>query len=366
MNSLFHRQPGLAEAARSLDRYGVPQDLRERFVAYVANAKRAALWHANPRYLAEQLESSEPAALRLLLAAVHEGLVRLHWDVQCPKCGAITHRSDTLTELHREGECAVCHLVFPQRLDVEVRVTFSVELPRQPLSPADDDPVWRKSIDDRWGPVSGQRLLVLPEFQKLFPREKLLPSESLEVARAAFVFTDLTGSTALYAARGDPHAFHLVRLHFDSLFEAADKHGGTIVKNIGDAVMAVFRTPVEALGAGLAMLDAMAELNARLRLESADQLILKVGVHSGPCLNVTLNERPDYFGTTVNVAARVQSLAKGNDVVFTDAIYENEAARALLPMPPAESWRTTLKGVDGEVQVYRVVVDQAKSRDDGK
>lgn len=355
MLGLTEPQWDLAGAARSLDRHGVAPELRSRFVEYVASAPPAALWHGNPRYLAEQLSSSERATLRMLLAAVHEGLARLHWEVQCPQCGAVADRSDSLTKLHREGTCLQCQCVFPQRLDVEVRVTFSIHGQRPFEASAADNPDFRKAIDDRMGPVSGQALLALPEFQKLFPREKLLPDESLEVARVALVFTDLAGSTALYASRGDPRAFHLVRQHFHALFAVADQHGGAVVKNIGDAVMAVFQKPVEALTAGLAMQAAVAELNHRLRLDSAEQLILKVGVHCGPCLNVTLNERLDYFGTTVNVAARVQGLAQGRDVVFTDAIYEDEAARSLLPQGPAERWRTTLKGINGEFQVYRAV-----------
>src|SRR5262249_44132080 len=151
-----------------------------------------------------QLSTSERTALRLLLAAVQEGLVRLHWEVQCPRCGAIAHRGETLARLQREGQCPMCRGVFSQRLDVEVRVTFSARLLSPELTDEDDDPTIRKGINDRLGAVAGQALLVLPEFQKLFPHEKLPPEESLEVARAAFVFTDLAGSTALYAARGDP------------------------------------------------------------------------------------------------------------------------------------------------------------------
>jgi class 3 adenylate cyclase len=86
----------------------------------------------------------------------------------------------------------------------------------------------RRHYVRRWG----QELRVLPEFRALFPWEKLLPGESLEVARCAFVFTDLAGSTALYAAQGDPRAFHLIRLHFDVLATAADQNGGTVVKRL--------------------------------------------------------------------------------------------------------------------------------------
>src|SRR5271163_3016869 len=102
MRSSIDLQSDLADAASSLDRHGVAKELRSRFVEYVASAPVTALWHANPRYLAEQVLSSERATLRMLLACVHEGLARLHWEVQCPKCGAVTHRGDTLTQMHRE------------------------------------------------------------------------------------------------------------------------------------------------------------------------------------------------------------------------------------------------------------------------
>lgn len=351
-----------AEAEVVLEHCGVPRDLRARFWHYLANAPAAVQWHANPRYLAEQLAFPVRPTLRLLLAAVHAGLARLHWDVQCPRCSALTHREAALPQLHREETCAACRHVFPQRLDVEIRVTFSTQLSGRPASADDDDPILREAIDGRLGVVSGQELLVLPEFRDLFPREKLLPGESLEVARAAFTFTDLAGSTALYAAQGDPRAFHLIRLHFDALAAAADQHGGAVVKNIGDSIMAAFQTPADALAASLAMHAAVDHLNRRLRLDPAEQLILKVGVHSGPCLNVTLNDRLDYFGTTVNIAARVQGLAQGCDIVGTDAVVAGAAAQALLSSRAVQSWRARLKGIDEELQLHRVTIGAAPAR----
>src|SRR5262245_22177041 len=127
MISLSNRKFNLTEAARSLHRHGVSPDFCSTFVDYATSASRATLCHANPRYLAEQLAAPLRATLALLLAAVDEGLARLHWDVQCPKCGGLDHRRDSLTQLHREGECLLCHATFPQRLDVEVRVTFTMQ-----------------------------------------------------------------------------------------------------------------------------------------------------------------------------------------------------------------------------------------------
>ncbi len=168
-------------------------------------------------------------------------------------------------------------------------------------------------IDARLSPVSGQAMLLLPDFRRLFPQERLLPGESLEVSRVVLIFTDLAGSTALYAARGDPRAYHLVRLHFDELFAAADNHRGTVGKNIGDAVMAAFQTPAEALGAAL-------EMQRR-------------------------------------IAARVQGLSRGGDVVFTDAVRSDRDAQVLLEGQSLESSHVTLKGIEEQLLAHRMTVD---------
>jgi class 3 adenylate cyclase len=356
LNNILNPRPNLKIAAANLTQYGVSPELRNGFVSFLESAKDVELFHLNPRYLADHLGLNERAALKLLVAAVHEGLVKLHWDVRCPVCGSYNHRGDSLHDMKHDGQCAMCQAVFAQRLDHEVRVTFSLHPRLRQLPPSANDKNWRMEVDNRFGPTPGHSLLVLPEFQKLFPQEKLLPDESLEVTRTALIFTDLAGSTALYAARGDPRAYHLVRLHFDVLFDAADRCGGTVVKNIGDAIMAVFQTPVEALRAGLAMQTGIADLNGQRNLTEPEALILKVGLHSGPCLSVTLNDRPDYFGTTVNVAARVQGLSRGHDVVFTEVIRRDAEAGELLKGKSLEAMPTTIKGLEGEWLVHRLDV----------
>jgi class 3 adenylate cyclase len=100
---------------------------------------------------------------------------------------------------------------------------------------------------------------------------------------------------------------------------------------------------------------AIASLNEQLQLEPVEQLILTVGVHSGPCLNVTLNDRLDYFGTAVNIAARIQGLGQGRDLVLTDAVYESPFAQVLLGDSQVVSWRAMLKGIDEVLLVHRVM-----------
>jgi class 3 adenylate cyclase len=356
MFNRFRRAPDYHTAAEALARHGVSVELHRRFAGFLAAAPDRELFHLNPRALAARLATTEREALRLLVAAVYEGLVNLHWEVRCPMCGNVGVTPTGLPQLHAEEQCHVCHARFAPRLDDEVRVRFSLHPRLRALPPAADDAAFREATDALHGPVSGHDLLALPLFRRLFPLERLPPDESLLVTRAALLFTDLAGSTALYARRGDPRAFHLVRLHFDALFAAADDAGGSAVKTIGDAVMAVFLNPADALAAALAMQRAVQALNARAGIAGDDRLILKVGLHCGPCLSVTLNERPDYFGTTVNIAARVQGLSQGGDVVLTDAVRDDPQVAALLAGYALESDSAALKGVDEPVRVHRVAV----------
>jgi class 3 adenylate cyclase len=352
LKNLFSPRPAFRSAVAALERYGIASDLRARFAAFLQDAPDREVFHFNPRALAERLGLDERAALKLLLDALYEGVVTLHWEIRCPACGSIDHRNTSLNQLHHQFQCPVCQTVSSPRLDDEVRITFSPHPRLRPLPPMSDDFAFRAEVDRRFGSVPGQALLVLPDFQKLFPQERLLPDESLEVARVAVLFTDLAGSTALYAQRGDPRAYHLVRLHFDELLRAADAEGGTVVKTIGDAILGAFQTPAEAMRAALAMQANIAALNQRERLSGDESLILKVGLHSGPCLNVTLNDRPDYFGTTVNIAARVQGLSRGGDIVFTEALRADLEVQTLLNGRAWETSRVALKGIADEVLVH--------------
>src|SRR4029078_1744978 len=98
----------------------------------------------------------------------------------------------------------------------------------------------------------------------------------------------------------------LVRAHFHALLEIISSEKGAVVKTIGDAVMATFVGPDHAMVAGLRMRSAMDALNIA---RGTQDLVVKIGIHEGPCLAVMLNERQDYFCQTVNIAARGQRLS---------------------------------------------------------
>ncbi len=194
----------------------------------------------------------------------------------------------------------------------------------------------------------------LQDFRDLFSSEMLSLNETFSIENLGFLFTDLKGSTEMYERLGDAQAFALVKEHFYIMERLVREHSGAIVKTIGDAVMAVFTDPQDALRTAVEMIEAFDDLETAAKLKN--QIVVKVGVHHGPCIAVTLNERIDYFGTTVNIAARVQGLSDGRDVMATGAIFgESNAAEFLRGKGWAnESFTTSLKGLKSSYQVHKL------------
>ncbi|QOZ67168.1 adenylate/guanylate cyclase domain-containing protein [Bradyrhizobium arachidis] len=199
--------------------------------------------------------------------------------------------------------------------------------------------------------VSGGMLLTRQTFRKLFRSERVDEEEGIGIRQVTLLFTDLKGSTALYERLGDLNAYALVREHFSLLDAVAHKHAGAIVKTIGDAVMAAFSRPVDAVAAALHILQEIGRFN---REHGQPAIILKMGAHCGPSIAVTLNENLDYFGQTVNIAARVQSFADAGEVCLTEALYTAPGVRGLLTGRDVEEFEAPLRGVEGKAQVYRV------------
>src|SRR5215217_3053149 len=175
--------------------------------------------------------------------------------------------------------------------------------------------------------LTGKRLLTTQTFRDLFRSEVIRASEGIGVRDITLLFTDLKGSTALYEKIGDLNAFALVQQHFERLQDVTTRHGGAIVKTIGDAIMAAFLAPADAVRAALAMRDEIASFN---RSQPNRELILKIGVHKGAAIAVTLNDRLDYFGQTVNIAARVQNLADADEIYISEDVHEAAGVDAAL------------------------------------
>jgi class 3 adenylate cyclase len=199
--------------------------------------------------------------------------------------------------------------------------------------------------------VSGLDVASNQFFRDMFSEELISADSSFSVKNVVLLFTDIRGSTNLYERRGDARAYALVKEHFRILFDSVRRHNGALVKTIGDAVMASFVSSGDALAAIFDAQERFERFNRERPAENA--IIIKAGLHCGTCIAVTLNETLDYFGRTVNLAARIQGESDGGDIVLSRTIYECGGVAGLAA---AAGWEAAprsaaLKGIDDPIDL---------------
>jgi class 3 adenylate cyclase len=239
--------------------------------------------------------------------------------------------------------------VQPERIEpVELRLRTGAPLKVANATP-DERHVKIERLEYASLAATAHEVSTVPEFRTFFSGELLKRSTPLKVARVSILFSDLTGSTALYSKVGDAAAFRLVDDHFDLLRAAIGAHHGTIVKTMGDAVMAAFIEPGEAFAAAL---EGLSDFERFRRKSPHGQLThVKLGMYTGACYVVTANGALDYFGQTVNVASRLQHLAGSGEIVLLREEAEQFASAVPVTLGPPE--RVRVKGVEQELEVVR-------------
>lgn len=200
--------------------------------------------------------------------------------------------------------------------------------------------------------LSGKRLLLNPSFRELYKAQLMDEGESIKVSDMTFLFTDLKQSTPLYESVGDVNAYFLVRQHFEILNRIIRERSGAIIKTIGDAVMAGFERPQDAVRASIEMIEELSRFNRT----ASRPLGLKVGVHKGRAIAVTLNDRIDYFGQDVNIAARVQGLADVNEVCISATVMETPGVGDIVNSRSVSRKYENLKGIGQKMEVHRVAI----------
>jgi hypothetical protein len=163
----------------------------------------------------------------------------------------------------------------------------------------------------------------------------------------AVLFADVVGSTRIYEALGDQRAREIIALCIDVMQGATEKHRGTVIKTIGDEVMATFPTADDALNAA-AQIQRSISTHPSLQMES-QPVSVRIGCHFGP----VVLEKHDVFGATVNTANRMTSQAKSGQIVTTAATVE-----LLSP-----DWRASVRQIDlaplsvqgAEVMLYEAI-----------
>jgi adenylate cyclase len=164
-------------------------------------------------------------------------------------------------------------------------------------------------------------------------------------AQVAVLFADVSGSTQLYETLGDVRARGIVARCIAVMTEATRRHGGTLVKTIGDEVMTTFPDAAAAAEAACEMQEG---ITGAMVVEGRP-LAIRVGFHFGP----TVFEEADVFGDAVNLAARLTNLAKSGQIVTTSATVEQ------LTGPRRMSCRqidlTQVRGKREQIAIHEVV-----------
>jgi class 3 adenylate cyclase len=219
-----------------------------------------------------------------------------------------------------------------------------------------ENDIWVVLEKTAWDSEAASAALVtaMPEFRRWFGSEVLAPGNHVAIESLTLFFSDLRDSAQLYESSGDAPAYGRVRKHFDFLFERIEANNGAIVKTIGDAVMAVFQAPENALRAALAIQNEVENFNAAL--PPGENLAIKIGLHHGPAIAINSNGRLDYFGRVVNIASRVGEVSAGDDIVLSNECFSQQVVKNVIAESDWElqTFATNLKGFKEKFELHRV------------
>jgi adenylate cyclase len=208
--------------------------------------------------------------------------------------------------------------------------------------------------------TTAAQVTTLQEFHDLFSSQVLAPGRQHAVRHIALVFSDIQGSTQRYEGIGDAAAYAQVSRHFEFIKQATVNAGGAVVKTFGDGVMCSFPQLDHALEAAIGMQE---QVIRWCKAEGIDPpLTLKLGVHAGPVIAISANDRLDYFGRTVNVAARLGAQSRGGDIVLLREVFE-QAPPALMSERPnlrIEASSGRLRGLGSERELARLTVGRVE------
>ncbi len=210
-----------------------------------------------------------------------------------------------------------------------------------------DTPHWSRDA------LTADRVFAMQSFRDIFSDALLRPGDHLAIDHAVIVFIDLKGSTRLYEEIGDAEAYRLVREFFAQIAGDARRHGGAVVKTIGDAVNLAFTNPASALRCARDIHHAFDAHNAALPTE-APRTECKTGIHVCRTIAVTLNGRLDYYGTGVNLAARLCDCAEPGEIAISDEMCGAPGVADVVAGCEPKRELRDLKGFDQAVAVTRL------------
>lgn len=344
--------------------YKQNQNAADKVAAFLANSADELLFHIPLYAIGKKLGIQKEDMLNIFIQGVYDGFFVLEWIYHCPTCGSAAHETLSIHQAVSENFCSACDKSFKNTLDDNIEVCFSIHPSIKALDPSfkiqylmEIEKNVQKGNYRTWihpDVIRGADIIQNNLYRDLMKSEVLVSGQTLQMMKTAVLFTDIKGSTQLYSDLGDAKAFNLVKDHFNILFNAIKKFNGVPVKTIGDAVMGVF---VDARDAFDASIEAQQKLIKQYSDKPENERIeIKIGLHTGPALVVTLNNRLDYFGSTVNVASRIQNTALPNEIVISKELFKDKhIKRSILSVTDTvQKQQVRFKGVRNSYTVYHI------------
>jgi len=282
--------------------------------------------------------SLPPGASRSLPLVLHAGDYRVR-TLEASEEIELTWKQERFPEIHVQNSEVK---IVGDSPEAEIRMVNNGKLHRTIVI---EEQSWLRDV------LTAERATTMQAFRDLFSDQVLRPGDEVSIRNIAFAFTDLVGSSALFSRMGDAEAYHLVREHFSELSEIVRRNLGNIVKTAGDGIHAAFLTPDDALRASIEMQQAMPAFNQRF---DTDDVSIRVGLHSGSSISVTLNDRLDYYGEAVNLAARLEGLGVDGDITMSKTFASDPAVSAMLIEYEPHEREEILKGFTRPVEIVQI------------
>lgn len=282
--------------------------------------------------------SLEPGEIRTLPLTLRHGDYRL----RTLEAGAelkINWHTDCFPEIHIDERSVNISAESPPG---EIRMLNKGAVHRSVII---EEQTWLRDV------LTAERVTTLQAFRDLFSEQVLRPGDEVSIRNISFMFTDLVGSSRLFSQMGDAQAYHLVREHFAEMIQIVRRHQGNIVKTSGDGVHAAFPTPEDAIRAAIDIQQAMTSFNQRLAPEA---ISVRIGLHCGSSIAVTLNDRLDYYGRSVNLAARLESLGSEGEIVMSGTFASDPTVNEIIADYDKREDAILIKGFADAVEIVKI------------
>ena len=307
----------------------------DKIAAFLTNVSDRLLFHIPIYEIGKAFDIPREKVLDIFIQGVYDGVFILEWIYHCPVCGHIAYEAPSLHQASSQNFCTICNKVFNNTLDTNIEVCFSIHPRLKMLDStfkmnyiADIEKNIRNGKYRTWDTpdaIRGVEIIQNNLYRELMRSEVLIGTQVLPLKNATILFANITNSTKLYASLGDQKTFLLIKDYVRILSDIIRKCGGVPVKTIGGVVMGSFIDPSEAFQAAVKALRLLIKHSQNKPVN--ERIEIKMGLHSGPVLMVTLNNLLDYIGLTVNSALDITYTALPNEIVISQALFNNRSIK---------------------------------------